>query len=273
MKIKKFLSNFFRPLFNERGQFGGASGGGGGGSLLARIQRDAGRAAQATEQSTFLPEQKISAFNQFQSFLQNPLQGIQEILGPLLDELLPSEARARGSLSDVFRKAGAQGSGAFAQASRQLEGDILRNRGQTAIRAGLSFLAPLISGHTGLLAGIPALSQSRSESVGAGVQGGGGLGAAPRGGGLGDIGDLASLLNFTGGGGGGIGFSPLNPGSSEFERLHFQRYGFLPGAAPGDIGAAGLTDSRITPLPGGPGAPVGSVPEQQFINQLLTNLT
>lgn len=93
----------------------------------------------------FIPEQGFQSFSELMNFLQNPLAGASPVIQTVLSELVPSEETAVRTLEDMFRRAGALKSGAFAQAGRQLAGDILRQRSQAAIKAGLAFLSPLIS--------------------------------------------------------------------------------------------------------------------------------
>ena len=71
---------------------------------------------------------------QYQGLLQNPTASplFQGQLGPLLKSLIPSEDRARQSLTDTFRSAGGLRSGAYGRSATQLEGDILGRREETA---------------------------------------------------------------------------------------------------------------------------------------------
>ena len=75
-----------------------------------------------------------SLAGQYQGLLQNPTASplFQGQLGPLLKSLIPSEDRARQSLTDTFRSAGGLRSGAYGRSATQLEGDILGRREETA---------------------------------------------------------------------------------------------------------------------------------------------
>jgi hypothetical protein len=115
------------------------------------------------------PEQFWNQIQGLNKFLADPFESFSGSLQSLLQELVPSENVARENLADTFRKAGAGTlqSGAFAQANRQLEGDILKNRGSTMTRAGLSFLAPMIQGYVGGANAVNPLSSSQSSSTAA----------------------------------------------------------------------------------------------------------
>src|SRR3990167_1089012 len=132
-----------------------------------------------TDRNTYLPPEKQQAFATLNQFLQDPLQNITNRLGPLLRSLVPSEQQARQGYLDVGRRAGALRSGAFAQGARQLEGDIFGRRAETATRASLGALGPMITGYGTALTGIPALERSVSRGqqllpTGAGAGGGAG---------------------------------------------------------------------------------------------------
>jgi hypothetical protein len=75
-----------------------------------------------------------SLAGQYQGLLSNPTASplFQGQLGPLLASLVPSEDRARQSLTDTFRAAGGLRSGAYGNSAAQLEGDILGKRQQVA---------------------------------------------------------------------------------------------------------------------------------------------
>ena len=166
--------------------------------------------AQQETQRTYLPPEKQQAFATLNQFLQDPLQNITNRLGPLLRSLIPSEAAARQGYLDVGRRAGALRGGAFAQGARQLEGDIFGRRAETATRASLGALGPMIAGYGTALTGIPALSEAQGTRQGVSQlspQGGGGAGS-----------------DF---GGFGFGFSnpPLPPGYNA-------NYGYAGGQAP-----------------------------------------
>ena len=131
------------------------------------------QSAQSTGSSgTYLPPEKIAALNSLMGFLANPGGGLKNVIQPLLNELVASEDRSRTTLADQFRAAGQSGAGSFAQAARQNESDILRNRQTTATEAGLKYLQPLISGYGTALTGIPALSQSNQQSSSQGTSSG-----------------------------------------------------------------------------------------------------
>ena len=139
---------------------------------------------------TYLPPEKQQAFATLQQFLQDPLQNIAGRMGPLLRSLIPSEQAARQGYLDVGRRAGGLRSGAFAQGARQLEGDIFGRRAETATRASLGALAPIMGGYQTALTGIPALSREQAtgqtiSELGGRGGGGGGSGASSDFGGFG----------------------------------------------------------------------------------------
>ena len=109
--------------------------------------------------ATFLPPEKQQAFATLNEFLRDPLQNIASRMGPLLRSLIPSEQAARQGYLDVGRRAGGLRGGAFAQGARQLEGDIFGRRAETATRASLGALAPIMGGYQTALTGIPALER------------------------------------------------------------------------------------------------------------------
>jgi len=119
-----------------------------------------------SEQETFLPEQKLTAFEDLRTTLDDPARGVGPIIQTLLQALQPSEERARRNLADEFRKAGAISDASRAVEGRRLEGDILRGRSTTAASALLQFLSPLIQGRVGALSGIPALSRGTAQNFG-----------------------------------------------------------------------------------------------------------
>lgn len=113
---------------------------------------------------TYLPGEKLAAFQNLNNFLTDPLAGAGSSIRTLLDALQPQEDIARRNLQDEFRKAGALGDGAFATSARQLENDIYKNRAEAGTRAALAFLGPLVSGYSNALQGIPTLSKSEGSS-------------------------------------------------------------------------------------------------------------
>ena len=123
--------------------------------------------------ATFLPPEKQQAFATLNEFLRDPLQNITNRMGPLLRSLVPSEQAARQGYLDVGRRAGGLRSGAFAQGARQLEGDIFGRRAETATRASLGALGPILGGYQTALTGIPALER-RQEILPTNVGGRGG---------------------------------------------------------------------------------------------------
>jgi hypothetical protein len=150
----------------------GLAPGGGGGGVSMPDAKGGTKAGTSSSQSqntstskTYLPGEKLTAFEDLRSFLANPMANIMDILAPMLQGLRPSEDAARRSLSDEFRKAGASNSGAFAASARAQENEILNNRWQQATKAGLQYLAPIIQGRVGALQGIPALSESFSQGT------------------------------------------------------------------------------------------------------------
>ena len=119
---------------------------------------------------------------QYQGLLQNPTASplFQGQLGPLLQSLIPSEDRARQSLTDTFRAAGGLRSGAYGQSASRLEGDILGNRQEAAGKLlGQAFpqlmqaLQNPLSQVTSLIDALK-LQQSQSQSQGAYTKSGGG---------------------------------------------------------------------------------------------------
>ena len=172
---------------------------------------DSGFDPRAFTGQTFLPPEKQQAFATLNEFLRDPLQNIAGRMGPLLRSLVPSEQSARQGLLDQYRRAGGLRSGAFAQGARQLEGDIFGRRAETATRASLGALAPIMGGYQTALTGIPALER-RQEILPTNVGGRGGAGGGS---------------DF---GGFGFGFSnpPLPPGYNA-------NYGYAGGRAPGGL--------------------------------------
>ena len=126
--------------------------------------------------ATFLPPEKQQAFATLNEFLRDPLQNITNRMGPLLRSLVPSEQAARQGYLDVGRRAGGLRSGAFAQGARQLEGDIFGRRAETATRASLGALGPILGGYQTALTGIPALERRQEilQNTATGGRGGGG---------------------------------------------------------------------------------------------------
>lgn len=108
---------------------------------------------------TFLPEQKITAFEDLRTSLSDPFTQVQPILQTLLESLRPGEDIARRNLADEFRKAGATSDASRAVAGAQLETGLQRTRGTTAAEGFLKFLSPLLQGRAAALSGIPGGSR------------------------------------------------------------------------------------------------------------------
>ena len=163
--MPQYVSGVYDPVPGNRP----AQGGGGG-------ITDGGFDPRAFTGQTFLPPEKQQAFATLNQFLQDPLQNIAGRMGPLLRSLMPSEAAARQGYLDVGRRAGGLRSGAFAQGARQLEGDIFGRRAETATRASLGALAPILGGYQTALTGIPQLERRQEilQNTATGGRGGGG---------------------------------------------------------------------------------------------------
>lgn len=182
-------------------------------------------------------------------FLNNPLSGelFQGTIGPLLQALQGSEESSRTALADQFRIAGGgQGgalqSGAFAQAARQNERNILDNRSRVVatqandvfrnILSGLGLQLNAAEAPGRLLGNIRPLTQSSSQSSGSSTdpvinsspggsssRGGSYSGGGYSGGGLGagggqnynDYGyDLGGGVDYGDGGGYGVIYNPYS---------------------------------------------------------------
>jgi len=89
----------------------------------------------------------------FNDYIRDPTQSplFKTSLASLLTQLQPGEAASRQALRDEFLMAGATNSGAFANAARQNESDILANRGNTGVNLLNQQFAPTLQG---LLGGI-----------------------------------------------------------------------------------------------------------------------
>jgi len=107
----------------------------------------------------------------FNDYIKDPTQSplFKTSLASLLTQLQPGEAASRQALRDEFLMAGATNSGAFANATRQNESDILANRGNTGVNLLNQQFAPTLQG---LLGGIgqgnpliDALKLDKSEST------------------------------------------------------------------------------------------------------------
>ncbi len=146
------------------------------------------RSSQSTRE-TFLPPEKITAFENLNKTLDDPFSGtgITNIIQTLLQSLLPGEELSRRSQADEFRKSGGLSDASRAVASSRLESGFQRNRSETAARGFLAFLGPILQGRSNALSGIPALSRGQTSSsaetfrqgqhAGAPTSGGGGGGA------------------------------------------------------------------------------------------------
>lgn len=119
-----------------------------------------------------------SLAGQYQGLLQNPTASplYQGQLGPLLQSMVPSEDRARTSLTDTFRAAGGLRSGAYGRSASQLEGDILGNRQEAAGKLlGQAFpqlMQALQNPMSQISSLIDALKLSQSQGAYTGKQGG-----------------------------------------------------------------------------------------------------
>ena len=218
------------------------------------------RQSQSTRE-TFLPPEKITAFENLNRSLDDPFSGtgIQNIIAALLQSLIPGEEESRRTQADQFRKAGAISDASRGVAGAQLEGTIGRNRSTTAAEGFLRFLQPLLQGRAAALSGIPALSRSQgtssAETFRPGVHAG-----APSGGGT----RRASLPRGGGGGGTSLSNPPVNQGDLDFF-ANFANPGaisFGPGAGADTFG--GSTES----LPGRsvPGFRGSGTPDDPFTN-------
>jgi hypothetical protein len=95
-------------------------------------------------------------------YLNNPTASpaFQNTIQGLLAALAPSEAASRTALSDQARAAGNMSSGAYGVAGANLEGDIMRNRGELASKTLLSTMGPTIQAILGALGQGPQLLES-----------------------------------------------------------------------------------------------------------------
>ncbi len=175
------------------------------------------------EQETFLPPEKITAFENLNATLDDPFggTGIQSIIQALLESLVPGEDIARRNQADQFRRSGAISDASRGVAGARLEGELGRNRSTTAAQGLLKFLAPLLQGRSAALSGIPALSRSSGESFGFApqvqhIRNAGAPQSASRGGGGGGGGlDFNPSFDFSfGGGGGGGSADPAAPAAT-----------------------------------------------------------
>ena len=121
---------------------------------------------QQQTRETFLPPQKITAFENLNRALDDPFSGtgIQNVIQALLESLVPGEEAARRTQADQFRRAGAISDASRAVAGAQLETGLQRGRATTAAEGFLRFLQPLLQGRAAALSGIPALSRAQGTS-------------------------------------------------------------------------------------------------------------
>lgn len=222
-----------------------------------------GYALPFTQQSSGLAQSTIPQYSQY---VQNPTQSplYQNALSGLLAALQPSEEAARTGVTDAFRNAGNLSSGAFANASAQLEGDLVRNRQVTASNLLNQQFPQMIQAllgpqqnFTNLLQALK-LSQSFTPPQ-LDVGGGGGSGGSSSGSFLNSVtspGGQSFATSSGGGGGGGSGSSFLrqpfaNPGGEQMIThpngiiAGLQGGGGSPGASTGGSG----TDLFGNPLP------------------------
>lgn len=177
-------------------------------------------------QETFLPPEKIQAFENLNETLDDPFggTGIQSIIQQLLESLVPGEDIARRNQADQFRRSGAISDASRGVAGARLEGELGRNRSTTAAQGLLQFLAPLLQGRGTALTGIPALTKSSSESFGfappaqhiRNARGSGSTAPASGGGRGGGVNQIFNFGDDGGGGGGGGGGGSVGPGPAEF---------------------------------------------------------
>ena len=161
---------------------------------------------------TFLPPEYTSATDRLNKFLSNPLANISSILGPLMAQLAPGEARARGSLRDQFRMAGSLEDSTYGNEARNLERDILGQRSATGVQAGLQYMAPLLQGYAASIPGplsreynpLQNFMNLGGSDIGIGGAGGGGGGGFGGGGGRLPSGPFSPFGAPTGGGGAGF---------------------------------------------------------------------
>jgi hypothetical protein len=123
-----------------------------------------------------------SVYGNINEFLNNPLGSnlFSGTIGPLLEALLPSEEAARTALADQFRMAGGgQGgalqSGAFANAAKLNERNILNNRSRVVaeqasntfrnILSGLGLQLNAAEGPTRLIGSIRPLTEGSSQET------------------------------------------------------------------------------------------------------------
>jgi hypothetical protein len=108
----------------------------------------------------------------YMGFVQNPTQHpiFQNALGGLLQALIPSEQLGARNLNDMFRGAGNTSSSTFADAARNFQSDLVRNR-QTVASNLLTALFPQVAqslyapiAQTSPL--IDALKMSQQQSTG-----------------------------------------------------------------------------------------------------------
>jgi len=87
-------------------------------------------------------------YAQLQDLYKNPLSSslFTATVNPLLAAMSPSETAARRSLADTFRKTGQTQSGAYAEQSRMLEGDILGKRNEVVATHAGDIYSRLIQG-------------------------------------------------------------------------------------------------------------------------------
>lgn len=135
---------------------------GGGGAVSS-----GGLPIQSSETASQRPVGNIGGFltglNQLNADpLANPM--FQRTIQSILASLAPSETSARRNLGDIFRRTGQTQSGAFAEQSRMLEGDILGKRGEVTARHAGDIYSRLLSGQDLTLQGLLAQGQDTARN-------------------------------------------------------------------------------------------------------------
>lgn len=109
---------------------------------------------------------------QYMDFIRNPTSHplYQAQIGGLLQSLVPSENRARTSLTDMFRASGGLRSGAYGREATMLEGELMGRRNQAASQLLGQAFGQVTGALNNPISQIPNLLQALKLSQGFGQQ-------------------------------------------------------------------------------------------------------